>query len=224
MRILLVEDEPMLAKSLKFQLEKEGFAVDLCNNGDDGLHYALEAVYDVVLLDRMLPGIDGVTLLKELRTRGKNVPIILLTALGSLGDKIQGLDAGADDYVVKPFAFEEILARIRCVNRRPRTWEESITFSFGDLQMEPNGKLLKGPGGSCELSKREAELMEAFLRNPGQTLPRETLIVRVWGPDADVEAGNLDNYIHFLRRRIRFVKSTLKVTTQRGVGYRLERG
>ncbi len=119
MRILLVEDEPMLAKSLKFQLEKEGFAVDLCNNGDDGLHYALEAVYDVVLLDRMLPGIDGVTLLKELRTRGKNVPIILLTALGSLGDKIQGLDAGADDYVVKPFAFEEILARIRCVNRRP---------------------------------------------------------------------------------------------------------
>lgn len=224
MRILLVEDDQMLAQSLKFQLEREGFSVDLCASGDDGLHYALEAVYDLILLDRMLPGMDGIALLEELRRQGQAVPVILLTALSSLPDKIQGLDAGADDYVVKPFAFEEIMARIRCISRRPRTWEESLAFSFGDLQLDPHEKLLKGPGGSCELSKREAELIEAFLRNPGQTLPRETLILRVWGPDADIETGNLDNYIHFLRRRIRFVKSRLKIATLRGIGYRLERG
>lgn len=223
MRILLVEDDQMLAQSLKFQLEEEGFSVDLCGNGDDGLHYALEAMYDLVLLDRMLPGMDGIALLEELRRRGKAVPVILLTALGSLPDKVQGLDAGADDYVVKPFAFEEIMARIRCISRRPRAWEENLAFSFEDLQLEPGEKLLKGPGGSCGLSKREAELMEAFLRNPGQTLTRETLILRVWGPEAEIEPGNLDNYIHFLRRRMRFVKSALKVATLRGVGYRLER-
>lgn len=222
MRILLIEDDQLLAESLKYQLENEGFSVDLCLNGEDGLHYALEAPYDVVLLDRMLPGADGVTLLRELRRQGNTVPVILLTALGDLSDKIQGLDAGADDYVVKPFAFGEILARIRSVTRRPRTWEEAASFSFGDLILDPAEKLLKGPGGDCRLSKREAELMETLLRNPAQTLSRETLILRVWGPDAEVEAGNLDNYIHFLRRRIRFVKSGVTLSTVRGIGYRLE--
>lgn len=212
----------MLAESLKYQLENEGFSADICFDGEDGLHYALEAPYDVVLLDRMLPGADGVTILRELRRQGNATPVILLTALGDLSDKIQGLDAGADDYVVKPFAFGEILARIRSVARRPRTWEEAPSFSFGDLALDPVEKLLKGPGGDCRLSKREAELMEALLRNPAQTLTRETLILRVWGPDAEVEAGNLDNYVHFLRRRIRFVKSSVSLSTVRGIGYRLE--
>ena len=149
--------------------------------------------------------------------------MVLLTALGELGDKIQGLDAGADDYLVKPFAFGELLARIRSISRRPQTWEQSDSLHFEDLRFFPSEKRLEGPAGSCELSKREADLLESFLKNPGQTLPRATLLLRVWGPDAEVEDGNLDNYIHFLRRRLRALKSGLRLATVRGVGYRLEK-
>lgn len=222
MRILVIEDDRLLAESLKYQLENEGFAVDLCLTGEDGLHYAQQTLYDLILLDRMLPGSDGVAVLQELRRQGDGVPVIFLTALGDLTDRIQGLDAGADDYIVKPFAFEEMMARIRSVTRRPRVWEEAPVFTFGDLSLSPTESLLRGPGGDCKLSKRESQLLEALLRNPGQTLPRETLLLRVWGPDTEVEAGNLDNYIHFLRRRIRFVKSSVALSTVRGVGYRLE--
>ncbi len=223
MRVLLIEDDIRLAESVKFQLEKEGFTVDHCEAGDDGLQYALEQAHDLILLDRMLPGMDGVEVLREMRGKKVSTPVILLTALGELGDKIQGLDAGADDYLVKPFAFGELLARIRSISRRPQTWEQSDALRFGDLQFFPSEKRLEGPAGSCELSKREADLLECFLKNPGQTLPRSTLLLRVWGPDADVEDGNLDNYIHFLRRRLRSLKSGLCFATARGIGYRLEK-
>ena len=222
MRILLIEDDRRLAESVKFQLEKEGFTVDHCEAGDDGLQLALEQAHDLILLDRMLPGLDGVAVLRELRSKKVVTPVVLLTALGELGDKIQGLDAGADDYLVKPFAFGELLARIRSISRRPQTWEQSDSLHFEDLRFFPSEKRLEGPAGSCELSKREADLLESFLKNPGQTLPRATLLLRVWGPDAEVEDGNLDNYIHFLRRRLRALKSGLRLATVRGVGYRLE--
>lgn len=224
MRILLVEDDRRLSESLKFQLEKEGFTVDACEAGDDGLHFILQGAYDLILLDRMLPGMDGVTVLKRMRRENVASPVILLTALGELGDKIEGLDAGADDYIVKPFAFGELMARIRSISRRPQAWEQSKALEVGDLRLEPGSKELAGPGGTCSLSKREADLLEAFLKNPGQTLPRATLLMRVWGPDAEVEDGNLDNYIHFLRRRLRSLNSALHVKTVRGVGYRLEAG
>ena len=223
MRILLIEDDRRLAESVKFQLEKEGFTVDHCEAGDDGLQLALEQAHDLILLDRMLPGLDGVAVLRELRSKKVVTPVVLLTALGELGDKIQGLDAGADDYLVKPFAFGELLARIRSNSRRPQTWEQSDSLHFEDLRFFPSEKRLEGPAGSCELSKREADLLESFLKNPGQTLPRATLLLRVWGPDAEVEDGNLDNYIHFLRRRLRALKSGLRLATVRGVGYRLEK-
>ncbi|WP_322181435.1 response regulator transcription factor [Neglectibacter caecimuris] len=223
MRILLIEDDRRLAESVKFQLEKEGFTVDHCEAGDDGLQLALEQAHDLILLDRMLPGLDGVAVLRELRSKKVVTPVVLLTALGELGDKIQGLDAGADDYLVKPFAFGELLARIRSISRRPQTWEQSDSLHFEDLRFFPSEKRLEGPAGSCELSKREADLLESFLKNPGQTLPRATLLLRVWGPDAEVEDGNLDNYIHFLRRRLRALKSGLRLATVRGVGYRLEK-
>ncbi len=181
MRILLVEDDRRLAESVKFQFEKEGFAVDLCEAGDDGLQFAAEGVYDAILLDRMLPGMDGIEVLKELRKRRVLTPVILLTALGGLEDKITGLDSGADDYIVKPFAFGELLARVRSVCRRPPFWEQSELLSCGDLKFSPAEKRLCGPAGSCELSRREADLMEAFLKNPSQTLPRGTLLLRVYG-------------------------------------------
>lgn len=222
MRILLIEDDRRLLESLKFQLEKEDFTVDACTTGDDGLYFVLQGAYDLVILDRMLPGMDGISLLRRLRREGGAVPVILLTALGELEHKIEGLDAGADDYIVKPFAFEELMARIRSIGRRPQSWEQHETYTVGDLRLEPREKRLEGPGGVCSLSKREADLLEFFLKNPGQTLPRETLLLRVWGPDAEVEDGNLDNYIHFLRRRLRTLGSTLKLVTVRETGYRLE--
>ncbi len=224
MRILLVEDDKRLAESVKYQLEKEGFTADICETGDDGMQWILEGACDLVLLDRMLPGMDGLTLLKTIRQKGINLPVILLTALGELEDKIQGLDAGADDYLVKPFAFGELMARIRSVSRRPSAWKQSKSLSYGDLTLTPGQKQLKGPAGICELSKREADLFEVFLKNPAQTLPRGTLLLRVWGPEAEVEEGNLDNYIHFLRRRLCMLESTLRIVTARGIGYRLEEG
>lgn len=222
MRILLIEDDRRLAESVKFQLEKEGFTVDHCEAGDDGLQLALEQAHDLILLDRMLPGLDGVAVLRELRSKKVVTPVVLLTALGELGDKIQGLDAGADDYLVKPFAFEELLARIRCVARRPHTLTGSDALSVADIDFQLGEGILTGPSGSCTLSKKEAALLEAFLRSRGQTLQRSTLLLKVWGPDSDVEDGNLDNYIHFLRRRLQISGSRLRIATVRGIGYRLQ--
>lgn len=222
MRILLIEDNHDLCRSLAFQLTKAGFAVDTCEDGEDALYYMEQNIHDLILLDRMLPQIDGVTLLKKFRALGRQTPVILLTALGELEDKVSGLDAGADDYLVKPFAFEELLARIRCLSRRPRHWEPSAALVRGDVSFSPSDNRLTGPLGACTLSKREGALLECFLANCGQTLPRATLLSKVWGADAEVEDGNLDNYMHFIRRRLRTVSSRLCIKTIRGVGYRLE--
>lgn len=222
MRALLIEDDRLLAESLKFQIEKEGLSLDVCYTGDDGLHYMTETSYDIVILDRLLPGIDGLTLLHRARERGVDTPVILLTALGELSDKIDGLDAGADDYMVKPFEFGELMARIRSVSRRPRGLEKDPGVPAGDMTLFPDEKRLRGPEGECFLSKRENGLMELLMRSPGTVLTRQVMLLRVWGPEADVEDGNLDNYIHFLRRRLRGVKSRCRIATVRGVGYRLE--
>lgn len=222
MRILLVEDDKNLCDSLAFQLEKEGFTVDRCHDGDDALHWINQHAHDLVLLDRMLPGRNGLEVLKKIRAKGITVPVILITALGDLKDKIRGLDSGADDYIVKPFAFEELMARIRSINRRPVNWQAENSLSAGDITFDVYRKQLTNGTLSCSLSKREADLLEAFLRNPSQILPRDVLLSRVWGPDAEVEDGNLDNYIHFLRRRLKTVNSRLILKTVRGIGYTLE--
>lgn len=222
MRILLVEDDHNLCESLSFQLEQESFSVDLCHDGDDALHFIKQHAYDLILLDRMIPGKDGLQVLKTVRRDGIRTPVILITALGELNDKVDGLDSGADDYVVKPFAFEELTARIRSINRRPVTWTNTALLSIGDICFDTYQNLLMKGKDSCTLSRREADLLETFLRNPGQVLPRMVLLSKVWGPDAEVEDGNLDNYIHFIRRRLKTVKSQLLLKTIRGVGYRLE--
>lgn len=222
MRILLVEDDKNLLETLSFQLENAGFTVDTCGNGEDALYYMEENIHDLILLDRMLPAIDGVSLLKKIRARGNETPVILLTALGELNDKITGLDSGADDYLVKPFAFEELLARIRSISRRPRTWQDADALSFGDLTYIPLSNQLSGPLGSCTLSRKEGALLEIFLQNPSQTLPRATLLSKVWGLDTDVEEGNLDNYMHFVRRRLKSVSRHVCIKTVRGIGYHLE--
>ncbi|MBD5106248.1 MAG: response regulator transcription factor [Lachnospiraceae bacterium] len=221
MRILLVEDDEKLLQLLAFQLKQEGYQVDCCSNGGDAMYYISQNAHDIILLDRMLPEMDGLTILKKTRESGITIPVIMLTALGQLQDKIDGLDTGADDYLVKPFAFEELLARIRCIKRRPRKWEGNQVSAFGDISLSIEEKILTGPKDSCTLSKRECDLLEVFLANKNQTMPRMVLLSKVWGPDAEVEEGNLDNYIHFLRRRLKSVGSLLTLTTVRGVGYKL---
>ncbi len=221
MRILLVEDDEKLLQLLAFSFKKEGYQVDCCNNGGDAMYYISQNAHDIILLDRMLPEMDGLAILKKTREAGITIPVIMLTALGQLQDKIDGLDTGADDYLVKPFAFEELLARIRCIKRRPRKWEGNNMLTLGDISLSPEEKILTGPENSCTLSKRECDLLEVFLVNKNQTMPRMVLLSKVWGPDAEVEEGNLDNYIHFLRRRLKSVGSLLTLSTVRGVGYKL---
>lgn len=182
-----------------------------------------ESPFDLVILDRMLPHMNGIEVLKEARSRQIKTPVLMLTALGELDDRLAGLNGGADDYMVKPFAFEELLARIQCLLRRPAVYQDSVKFiSLADVSFVPKTRTLSSHEKTCTLSSREGELMEVFLRNPGQTLPRQLLLSRVWGLEADVEEGNLDNYIHFLRRRLKAVESTLQIRTVRGVGYQLE--
>lgn len=224
MRILLIEDDETLCQTIPFQLRQEGFSVDVAENGEEGLHFARERLHDLILLDRMLPGLDGMEVLHTLRRENIQTPVIFLTALGQLQDRTSGLNGGADDYIVKPFAFEELLARIRCVLRRPVILQISERLSFGDIQYEPHTLTLSRNGHTTVLSRRLGDLLELFLRNPGQVLPRDTILLRVWGMDADVEDGNLDNYTYFLRRSLRKVGSGVQLITVRGVGYRLEEG
>lgn len=222
MRILLAEDDKQLNSTLTYQLEAEGFGVDSCLDGEEALFYGEQNIYDVILLDRMLPYMEGTNVLTSLRKAGITTPVILITALGTLSDKVTGLDLGADDYLVKPFAFEELLARIRCVTRRPHTLTDTDILTVADVTWQSSACILKGPSSTCTLSKREAALLDAFLRSKGQTLTRQTLLLKVWGPDSDVEEGNLDNYIHFLRRRLQIAGSGLQIKTIRGIGYSLQ--
>lgn len=221
MRILLVEDDEKLNEALTFQLKKEGFLIDSCLDGEEALYYIEQKIHDLILLDRMLPLISGTEILSKMRLSGNQTPIILITALGELNDRVLGLDLGADDYLVKPFAFEELMARIRCVSRRPRKLELGEKLRFGDIVYQMDENTLIGPCGSCRLSQREGTLLESFLRNPEQTLSRTLLLTKVWGMDSDVEDGNLDNYIHFLRRRLKSVESSARIFTVRGIGYRI---
>ena len=224
MRLLLIEDDESLCLSLSYQLRQDGFAPETCHDGEEGLLWARQQGYDLILLDRMLPGMDGLTLLRQLRREGIHTPVIFLTALGQLSDKTGGLDAGADDYIVKPFAYDELLARIRCVLRRPAVLSGGDLLRYGDVTYDPGSLTLRRGTASTALSKRLGDLLELFLRNPGQTLPRQTILLRVWGMETEVEDGNLDNYTYFLRRSLRKVGSTLRLTTVRGIGYRLEEG
>ncbi len=224
MRILVIEDDKSLAETLRFQLERSGFETDVCHDGEEGLHFIEQQAHDLILLDRMLPILDGISVLKITREKNIPTPIIFVTALGALNDKVTGLDCGADDYLVKPFDYEELLARIRCILRRPPKWEGAKPLEYGDLTFDIEQKKLYCKDLSCSLSAREGDLLEFFLRNPNQTIPRLSLLSKVWGPDADVEEGNLDNYIYFLRRRLKSVGSAVSLKTVRGVGYQLEVG
>ncbi len=222
MRILIVEDDRALCGTIAYWLRAHQYEVDECHDAAEGDFYRKEGSYDCILLDRMLPGPDGIWLLRKMRGERDRTPVILITALGTLSDKLTGLDDGADDYLVKPFELEELEARIRSVTRRHFGTDAGSTLRYGDLTYDPEEWKLTGPGGCAVLSKKEGLVMETLLLSSGKTLSRETIQNRVWGLYSDVEQTNLDNYIHFLRKRLKSLCSTAKIANVWGVGYLME--
>lgn len=224
MKLLLVEDDLNLCDALEEQLKVAGYEVDICHNAITARYYLTATSHDMVLLDRMLPGKDGVTFLSEIRKNQIMVPVILITAMNGIYDRVDGLDAGADDYLVKPFAMEELFARIRALARRPRQIEAANCLKFGDLTYNIDRKIVKKGEENYILSKKESSLLEFFMRNSNQVVTREQILDRVWGADGNVEDGNIDNYIHFLRKRLKGIESDVLIKTVYGIGYRLEEG
>lgn len=223
MRILIIEDDPQLCNALKLQLEHADYLTDLCTSGTDAVYYALQPIYDLIILDRMLPGMDGLSILKLIRENQIHTPVILATAVDSVSERIFGLDCGADDYIVKPYDVQELLARIRAMTRRPNIIESAENLAFADLSFHLQSHLLTCGQNTVQLSRRESLLMEFFLQNPDQTLARPLIFARIWGPDGEVEDGNLDTYVYYLRKQLRTLKSKTRITTVHGVGYKLEK-
>lgn len=219
MRILLIEDDASLTELLTYGLEGEGFSVDICQDGYDGLLMALKNAHDIILLDRMLPGMPGEKILKRLRQDGVGTPVIFITALGEPAEKINGLDLGADDYLAKPFDMGELLARIRSVMRRTLAQESHFLLQLGDISFSEKESKLIHKGQAAILPRREGELFAYFLRNPGQVLTRLQIIGNVWGPDTEIEDGNLDNYIYLLRKRLKSLEAGLEIVTVHRQGY-----
>lgn len=221
MRILIVEDNPAQLELLRSLLSGQGFDPECFTDGSEGLYALEQGSFDLAILDRMLPGLDGLQILGRHRRSGGRTPVLLLTALSAVGDRVAGLDAGADDYLAKPFAPEELLARVRALLRRP-TAIQSHGVMAGDVTLFPEEGRLQGPGGSCSLSARETKLLHLFLCNPGQALRRDTILLRVWGLDSEVEERNIDNFVYLVRRRLKHVGSRALIQSVRGFGYRLE--
>jgi DNA-binding response OmpR family regulator len=222
MRILIVEDEPKIARAIKKGLEQETFAVDICNDGDEGLRYALDEPYDLIILDRMLPSLDGVSICKELRAAGNQTPVLFLTAKDKVADKVDGLNAGADDYLVKPFAFEELLARVRSLLRRPAQTLSSV-LSCDNLTLNAQTFEVKRAGKDIQLTQREFSLLEYLLRHPNRIINKDTIIAHVWDYDADVLPNTVEVYMGYLRNKVDkpFKKSRQLIHTVRGFGYKL---
>ncbi len=221
MRILLVEDETALSDALAEILTQNHYTVDVVHRGPEGLDYACSGIYDMILLDIMLPGMDGLTILKTLRQKEISTPVILLTAKSEVSDVITGLDAGSDDYLAKPFSTGELLARIRALLRRGSSYSGEI-LSFQDLTFNKGNMELGCHGSAIRLGLKEAQLIELLLKNSGQVMPKTLLIEKIWGIDSEVEYNNIEVYISFLRQKLNFLDSSVQIKTIRGVGYQLE--
>jgi DNA-binding response OmpR family regulator len=222
MRILIVEDEQKIARALKKGLEQERFAVDIALTGPDDFGFASTESYDVIILDRMLPGgMDGVDIAEKLRAKGVTAPILMLTAKDKVKDRVDGLRAGADDYLVKPFAFEELLARIQALLRRPQDVQTS-TLTLDDLTLDTISYEVTRAGKSITLSSKEYVLLEYLLRNAGRVLTKDMIIAHVWDYDADVLPNTVEVYIGYLRNKVdKPFKSPSLIHTIRGFGYKL---
>jgi heavy metal response regulator len=220
MRILVVENEPSIANFVRQGLSEAGYAVDVAQDGREGLEYALAAEYDVLVLDIMLPKMDGLELLRELRNRGRKTPALMLTARDTVEDRVAGLDAGADDYLVKPFAFPELLARVRALLRRPPL-QTGTVLSIADLEMNTITRQVRRNHRLIDLSPREYAVLEYLLRHPNQVLTRTQIGEHVWNFDFYNESNVVDVYVGYLRRKIDEGSALPLIHTVRGVGYRI---
>lgn len=222
MRVLIVEDEHKIARALKKALEQETYAVDIAYDGDEGHAMATTEPYDIAIIDRMLPGgYDGMAIVKAMRDAKIHTPVLFLSALGSITERTAGLDAGADDYLVKPFALEELLARVRALLRRP-TEQQATILSAGDLTLNTVTYSVERAGKVIPLTSKEFALLEYLLRNPGRPLSKEVIISHVWDYDADILPNTVEVYIKYLRNKVDAPFKTPLIHTVRGFGYKLE--
>lgn len=224
MKLLIVEDERKIARALKLGFEQERAVVEIYYDGPSGLSAALGDDYDAIILDRMLPGgMDGVAICEQLRAKGNQTPIIMLTAKGQIRDRVAGLNAGADDYLTKPFSFEELLARVRALMRRPQD-VLSNALKVGDLELDTVSYVVKRGKTTIELTQTEFSLLEYLMRNYGRVLSKTNIINHVWDFDADVLPNTVEAYIGYLRNKVDkpFPKSAALIQTVRGFGYKLE--
>lgn len=220
MRVLIVEDDVGISRFIHQGLNESGYAVDMAGDGEEGLNYAIAAEYDVIVLDVMLPKLDGLSLLKDLRQRGLQTPVLLLTARDTVQDRVLGLDAGADDYLIKPFDFTELLARLRALLRRPPL-QSDVVIQVGDLEMDTVQRLVKRGDRLIDLSPREFSLLEYLMRYPNQVLSRTQIAQHVWSFDFYGDFKVIDVYIGYLRRKIDRDEPYSLIQTVRGVGYRI---
>lgn len=223
MRVLLVEDDRKLSAAVVKLLEKERITAEPVYSGTDGLDWALAGEYDAVILDVMLPGMDGFAVLRELRKAKAAVPVLMLTARTALEDRLTGLDSGADYYLPKPFESAELVSCLKAITRRG-SQAPVMDLRYGDAALDPKDAKLKNTenGQDVKLGAKEYQLMELFLRNPARILARETIQERVWGLDSDAEYNNLEVYVSFLRKKLGFIGSRLKIRSTRSIGYALE--
>jgi DNA-binding response OmpR family regulator len=223
LRILLVEDTKPLARSIAQGLAEEGFSVDVAGDGEEGLHLAGEIEYDAVILDRMLPRLDGLTVLRRLREAGRRTPVLFLTALGELHDRVAGLDVGADDYLVKPFAFDELLARVRALVRRSRGQARNV-LEVGRLHLDLAARSATVDGRPLDLTAREFALLELLALEPGRTFSRTAILEKLYGEELDPDSNVIDVFVNRVRRKLDAagLPGGDLVRTQRGAGYRLD--
>ena len=223
MRVLLVEDERSLSSAIVKMLRREHFEADAAYTGPEGLDDALSGGYDAIILDVMLPGMDGFSVLRELRKEKVSTPVLMLTARSALEDRLTGLDSGADYYLPKPFESAELISCLHAITRRGDR-APMMSLNYGDIALEQKDGKLKNTenGQAVKLGAKEYQVMELFLRNPGQILPKETIQDRVWGLESDAEYNNLEVYVSFLRKKLGFIGSRMKIKATRGMGYSLE--
>jgi len=226
MKILVIEDEIRLREAISESLKQEGYLIDGTGDGETGLKMIRSNLYDLVILDIMLPGLNGIDVLSVARKLRCNVPVILLTALSQLENKIEGIDAGADDYMTKPFEMEELLARIRMIMRRQQSQDcqDANQLVKKNLSLDMSSMIVScsDTNRSVQLAKKEYHMLEYLMRNYGHVLSRDQITVRVWGYDSEAEYNNVDVYISYLRKKLMFIGTTVQIVSVRGVGYKLE--
>ena len=221
MRILLAEDERSLSRAVVALLERNNYAVDAVFDGVEALEYLAAGNYDGLILDLMMPRLDGLSVLKRIRAEGNPIPVLILTAKSEIDDKVAGLDAGANDYLTTPFSTRELLARLRAITRRQMS-QVSSRLSFGNVTLNQTSFELSNPGGSFRLANKEYQMMELLMCNPGQTISTERFLEKIWGYDTEAEMNVVWVYISYLRKKLTALNANVQIRASRNVGYRLE--